>query len=76
MIKKLLLTLSFILLAANILVAQSIVKGVVTDASNGTPRQHVLVRLETSDGVEVPGAAITTNDKGEGINVWDFCRYI
>jgi outer membrane receptor for ferrienterochelin and colicin len=65
MIKKLLLTLSFILLAANILVAQSIVKGVVTDASNGTPRQHVLVRLETSDGVAVPGAAITTNDKGE-----------
>ncbi|HQQ21530.1 MAG TPA: TonB-dependent receptor, partial [Bacteroidales bacterium] len=63
MIKKLLFTLSLILLAANILVAQSIVKGVVTDP-NGAPQQRVLVRLE-SEGVAVPGAAIPTNDKGE-----------
>lgn len=61
MIKKLLFTLSVIILTGNILVAQSILKGKVTDAS-GASVQYLQIRL-LNDGVPVGGT--NTDDKGE-----------
>ena len=61
MIKKLLFTLSVIILASNLLNAQSTLKGKVTDPT-GAPQPYIQLRLE-KEGAAVNGT--NADDKGE-----------
>lgn len=61
MIKKLLFTLSVIILASNLLNAQSTLKGKVTDPT-GAPQPYIQLRLE-KEGSAVNGT--NADDKGE-----------
>ena len=61
MIKKLLFTLSVIILASNLLNAQSTLKGKVSDPT-GAPQPYIQIRLE-KEGAAVNGT--NSDDKGE-----------